>query len=92
MYRTYGSADLEHSSQLVANLDAELSELKRLPPLSSRDQRTAGVDAKALHLGREDAERHADLVRGGRHRVVAGNKEEPFGALRGSLPHKAPTK
>lgn len=39
MHRTCGSADLEHSSQFVANLDAERGELERLPALSSRDQR-----------------------------------------------------
>lgn len=58
------------------------------PALSSCNQRPPGISAEALHLGGEDAERYTDLARGGSHRVVAGNKEEPFGALRGILPDK----
>jgi len=67
------------------DLDTEFGERERLTPHCPRDERAAGVRADALHLAREDAECHAELGRGSRHGVVAGDDKEPFGALRGIL-------
>tara|TARA_B100000678_G_scaffold192503_2_gene161091 strand:+ start:2977 stop:3210 length:234 start_codon:yes stop_codon:yes gene_type:complete len=64
------------------DLDTEFCERERLSSYRPRDEWAAGILTDALHLVREDAERHAELDRGSRHRVATSDDEEPFGALR----------
>ena len=68
--RTFGSADREDSRELALDLDTEFGERERLTSYCARDERPTGIRAEALHLAREDAERHAKLARGCCHRVV----------------------
>lgn len=92
MCRTFGCADGKGLCQLPTNLDTEFGESEWLSSHCPGDERAAGIRAYPLHLAREDAERHAELGRGSRHRVMAGDDQEPFGTLRRILPDEDPAK